>query len=80
MLKRLTELLTPLVRETSPFELGEDPVKKTRYRPGGPAVFCEPELVCEVEFTEWTFEGTLRQPAFKGLRDDKNPREVVRES
>ena len=80
MLDRLTGLLTPLVRETSPFELGEDPIVKTRYRPGGPAVFCEPELVCEVEFTEWTFEGTLRQPAFKGLRDDKDSREVVRES
>ncbi|HEX6117287.1 MAG TPA: non-homologous end-joining DNA ligase [Solirubrobacterales bacterium] len=80
MLDRLTRLLTPLVREIAPFELGEDPIAKTRYRPGGPAVFCEPELVCEVEFTEWTFEGTLRQPAFKGLRDDKDPREVVRES
>ena len=41
---------------------------------------CEPELVGEFEFTEWTREGTLRQPAFKGLRDDKDPREVVRES
>jgi bifunctional non-homologous end joining protein LigD len=80
MLDRLTKLLTPLVREDSPFELGEDPVAKTRYRPGGPAVFCEPELVGEVEFTEWTFEGTLRQPAFKGLRDDKDPRQVIRES
>jgi len=80
MLDRMTKLLTPLVRDTSPFELGEDPIAKTRYRPGGPAVFCEPELVGEVEFTEWTFEGTLRQPAFKGLRDDKAARDVVRES
>ena len=80
MLDRLSGLLAPLAREPSPFELGEDPIAKTRYRPGGPAVFCEPELVCEVEFTEWTFEGTLRQPAFKGLRDDKHPHEVVRES
>ena len=53
-------------------------------RPTGPkarfAVWCEPELVCEVSWTEWTNEGTLRQPAFKGMRDDKDPREVVRES
>jgi bifunctional non-homologous end joining protein LigD len=43
------------------------------------AVFCKPELVCEVSWTEWTNEGTLRQPAFKGMRDDKDPREVVKE-
>ncbi len=52
--------------------------------PRGPkarlAVWCEPELVCEVSWTEWTEEGTLRQPTFKGMRDDKDPREVVRES
>jgi bifunctional non-homologous end joining protein LigD len=80
MLDRLTELLAPLVADTNPFELGVDPVAKRRYHPGGPPVFAAPELVCEVEFTEWTFEETLRQPAFKGLRDDKDPHEVVRES
>ena len=80
MLDRLTDLLAPLARDTSPFDLGVDPVIKRRYHPGGPPVFCDPEFVCEAEFTEWTDEGTLRQPAFKGLRDDKDPREVVRES
>ena len=58
----------------SPFDVG---------RPTGPkaklAVWCKPELVCEVSWTEWTDEGTLRQPAFKGIRDDKDPREVVKE-
>ena len=39
----------------------------------------EPELVCEVEFTEWTGAGILRHPSYKGLRDDREPREVVRE-
>jgi bifunctional non-homologous end joining protein LigD len=38
-----------------------------------------PELVCEVGFTEWTTDGKLRHPRFLGLRDDKNPRDVVRE-
>ena len=79
MLDRLRDLLGPRVRDTSPFELGVDPVVKRRYHPGGPPVFVEPDLVGEFEFTEWTDEGTLRQPAFKGLRDDKDPREVVRE-
>jgi bifunctional non-homologous end joining protein LigD len=32
-----------------------------------------------VEFTQWTHEDTLRAAAFKGLRDDKGAREVVRE-
>jgi bifunctional non-homologous end joining protein LigD len=83
MLKRLTRLLKPLERPDPPFELGEDPVLKYRQRArsrGAGPRWVEPKLVCEVEFTEWTREGTLRQSAFKGLRDDKDPREVVRES
>jgi bifunctional non-homologous end joining protein LigD len=37
----------------------------------------EPRLVCEVEFTEWTDEGLLRQPVFLRFRDDKKPEECV---
>jgi bifunctional non-homologous end joining protein LigD len=42
-------------------------------------VWLEPELVCQVRFAEWTRDNHLRQPAFLGLRDDKEPDEVVRE-
>ena len=70
----LTKELRGRERPDSPFDVG---------RPNGPkarlAVYCEPELVCEVSWTEWTNEGTLRQPAFKGMRDDKDPHEVVKE-
>jgi len=38
-----------------------------------------PELVVEVEFLEWTNDGRVRQPTIQGVRDDKNPYEVVRE-
>jgi bifunctional non-homologous end joining protein LigD len=38
-----------------------------------------PELVAEVEFTEWTNDGTLRHPSFQGLREDKKAKDVVRE-
>jgi bifunctional non-homologous end joining protein LigD len=38
-----------------------------------------PTLVAEVEFTEWTSDGTLRHPSFLGLRADKRATEVVRE-
>jgi bifunctional non-homologous end joining protein LigD len=38
-----------------------------------------PRLVADVAFAEWTSDGRLRHPSFKGLRDDKRPEEVVRE-
>jgi bifunctional non-homologous end joining protein LigD len=43
------------------------------------AHWVKPRLVAEIAFTEWTDEGTLRHPSFQGLREDKNPRDVVRE-
>jgi bifunctional non-homologous end joining protein LigD len=40
----------------------------------------KPKLVCQVKFSEWTRDGRLRQPVFLGLRPDKKPAEVVRET
>jgi len=39
----------------------------------------EPTMVCEVEYSEWTDEGLLRQPVFLRFRDDKRPEECVRD-
>jgi len=39
----------------------------------------EPRIVCQVKFSEWTRDDRLRQPVFLGLREDKDPREVIRE-
>ena len=39
-----------------------------------------PTFVAEIKFAEWTRDGKLRAPVFLGLRDDKKPREVVREA
>jgi bifunctional non-homologous end joining protein LigD len=51
-----------------------------RRPPGvGEARWVKPELVAEVGFTEWTEDGRLRHPTFKGLREDKRARDVVRE-
>ena len=51
--------------------------------PEGPlgrnAHWVKPQLVGEVVFTEWTGDGKIRHPAFKGLRADKKPQEVKRE-
>lgn len=71
MLNNLSDLLTPLERSTSPFR-SKVPVKE--------AIFVEPKLVGEFEFTEWTTNNTLRHPSFKGLRDDKPAVLVTRET
>jgi bifunctional non-homologous end joining protein LigD len=68
-LAQLASALAPLERSDSPFS-GKTP-------PG--AHFVETRLVAEVEFAEWTRGGQIRAGAFKGLRDDKDPRSVVRE-
>lgn len=69
-LDRLAGLLTPLAREDSPFA-GRQPARG--------AHFVDPTLVCEVEFGEWTSEGSLRHSSYQGLRDDKPAESVVRE-
>jgi len=43
------------------------------------AHWAKPRLVAEVEFTEWTADGSIRHPSFKGLREDKKPTEIIRE-
>ena len=44
------------------------------------AVWVRPELVGEIEFGEWTRTGVARHPRWRGLRPDKRPDEVVRET
>ena len=70
----LTKELRKRERPDTPFDVGHPTGPKARF-----AVWCEPELVGVVSWTEWTNQGTLRQPAFKGMRNDKDPREVVKE-
>jgi bifunctional non-homologous end joining protein LigD len=75
LLAQLVARLTPLERDDTPFV---DPLEsRAALRE---VHFVEPELVVEVRFTEWTSVGRIRHPAFLGLRTDKDPREVVRET
>ena len=43
-------------------------------------VWLKPEAVARIEFLEWTGADHLRHTKFAGLRDDKDPRKVVRET
>jgi bifunctional non-homologous end joining protein LigD len=74
VLRMLTRLLSPLRRPQSPFD-GPVPPEYA-----GPAVWVEPRLVIEVTFNRWTRAGRMRAPAYRGLRDDKDPADVVRET
>jgi bifunctional non-homologous end joining protein LigD len=74
-IERLLRKLRPLERATSAFP--EAP-KMPKVRKDD-VVWVEPELVAEVEFAEWTHDGRLRAPVYRGLREDKEPDEVRRE-
>jgi bifunctional non-homologous end joining protein LigD len=72
-LRMLGGKLRPLVRPDSPFD-GPVPPEHAR-----PAVWVEPRLVVQVSFDRWTKAGRMRAPVYKGLRDDIDPKDVVRE-
>jgi bifunctional non-homologous end joining protein LigD len=67
--------LRPLEQKDAPFPV----VPKMPKVRKGDVVWVRAELVCEVEFVEWTHDGRLRAPSFQGLREDKPAREVRRE-
>jgi bifunctional non-homologous end joining protein LigD len=73
-LRMLTRRLESLRRRGSPFD-GPVPPEHAR-----PAVWVEPRLVVEVAFDRWTRAGRMIAPAYHGLRDDKDPADVVRET
>ncbi len=70
-LKNFHTKMKPYERKTSPF--------KKKPETNTPAVWLDPELLCEVEFSEWTDEGLMRHPVFIGLREDKKPENVKKE-
>jgi bifunctional non-homologous end joining protein LigD len=70
----LGERLAPLRRQASPFAA---PVPPEHARA---AIWVEPLLVIEVQFVSWTSAGVMRAAAYKGLRTDKDPADVVREA
>jgi len=74
MLRTLTARLRSLERKTCPFH-NEVPRERARG-----AHWVRPSLVGEVVFRDWTNDGRLRAPAWRGLRSDKRPEDVEERS
>ncbi|GFG74819.1 ATP-dependent DNA ligase [Mycobacterium botniense] len=72
-LAELKQMLEPLKTSRSPF------IGTLSGRDAEGVTFVQPRLVGEVRYSEWTPEGRLRQPSWRGLRPDKTPDDVVRE-
>ncbi|BBZ12328.1 ATP-dependent DNA ligase [Mycobacterium branderi] len=72
-LANLKKTLAPLRTDESPFN-ARLPTKDAKG-----VTFVEPTLVGEVRYSEWTSDGRLRQPSWRGLRPDKTPDEVRKE-
>jgi bifunctional non-homologous end joining protein LigD len=72
MLLSLRERLDASLRPTSPFSVATD-LPRLRVH------WVEPQIVVQIAFMEWTPYGKLRHPRLVGIRNDKSPRDVVRE-
>lgn len=82
MQQLILEKLKPLKTPACPFSTVPDYNKPSRFRPNPPkasVTWVKPKLVAEISYREMTSSGAIRQPSFKGLREDKKPTEVVTE-
>lgn len=70
--KLLRDRLDPLREKSTPFDQPPPEAKKD-------AVWVRPSTVAEVRFSNWTADNLVRQAAFLGLREDKDPKEIFRE-
>lgn len=72
VLRHLHSELSRQERDATPFDRGRLPKARVHW--------VKPRLVAQVGFSEWTSDGQLRHPRYQGLRDDKSPAEIIRES
>ena len=70
----LESKFTNIKRETTPFR------QAPKARTDENIFWLEPQLVAEIRFAQWTEENLLRQASFKGLRTDKSPKDVRKET
>jgi bifunctional non-homologous end joining protein LigD len=75
-----TKLLLDLRARLDKLEIAKSPFTKAIGLPRLRAHWVRPEIVVQVAFIEWTVNGKLRHPRLLGIRTDKSPRDVVRET
>jgi ATP-dependent DNA ligase len=75
-----TKLLVALRARLDTIERPASPFTKAKGLPRLRAHWVRPEIIVQVAFIEWTVHGKLRHPRLLGVRYDKNPRDVIRES
>jgi bifunctional non-homologous end joining protein LigD len=81
--KEMMARFKPLITDKIPFEVKPDVDKPSRFRPqrlGAKPTWLKPLLLCEVNYEEVTSDGVFRQASFKGMRSDKDAKEVVLET
>ena len=81
--EELLKKMKPLETTKCPFKTVPDYNKPSRFRPNPPkaeVTWVKPQLVCEISYRELTKDGAIRHPSFKGLREDKNAKDIRRET
>jgi bifunctional non-homologous end joining protein LigD len=80
--KEMMAEFEPLITDVCPFDVEPDVDEPSQFRPrrlGARAFWLKPELVCEVNIAEITSDGKVRQASFKGMRRDKDAKDVILE-
>lgn len=77
--EEILQRLKPLETNTCPFEKEPDYNKPSRFRPKPPkasVTWVKPQVIAEVAYRTKSKDGSLRHPSFRGLRDDKSPKDI----
>jgi bifunctional non-homologous end joining protein LigD len=75
-----TRLLLDMRARLDALEIPKAPFTRAVGLPRRRAHWVRPEVVVQVAFIEWTVHGKLRHSRLLGIRADKEPRDVVRET